>query len=581
MDCKNSGVVTLDVDGKKLTADRNVLVQSSGYFEAIFEPIHSGFIEKDSDHLTLQDMNWRTLNALLKCLPVNDQSDSDINAMAEKMTAEMLYICTRLIMKFNYEQVAIKSLSPKNCYSLYVAAEDVACKKLRITAYERMLFWFLRFRRTRNFKEMSLHDLMSYLSDRRLIYDFPKDILEAIIWWIRHDVDNRGKLYPDLVTLVDWPQVKPSQIKHVLRFPTINKCPPSFAALLKFLHYCGPEDTPEARIGRELLAKESRPPPPLVLLFRCQVFDKIEVKKKSCFVFFHMETKSFFGDKIITEKCPDGCAVTFYDGNLIICGGIHGIRTSNWNRNVMSYNIFTKEWKVLARLDIPRRHFGLARRGSELYLIGGTSRFRIPTSSVQKVDVKTVTDCDDLFLFGPINYPFGCCWHKNRLYLAQNSDDKNSVLTYREDIDLWQSWQPFRESFGPQFVSALSIGEQIYTITDELSIMKKSALHLRVESPCSFSSNINGIHYFNTMNNIQTTISFLEHDSKIYFCGLNKKRKFIMQFFDTVTENLILKTVQLRKFEKKLKRFIRPGLRLELIQEVQSVKIVAPDVGRS
>jgi len=47
-------LVDLHVDGKIISVRRDVLVENSAYFEAIFQPQHPGFIEKNSDSLILQ-----------------------------------------------------------------------------------------------------------------------------------------------------------------------------------------------------------------------------------------------------------------------------------------------------------------------------------------------------------------------------------------------------------------------------------------------------------------------------------------------------------------------------------------------
>jgi N-acetylneuraminic acid mutarotase len=78
----------------------------------------------------------------------------------------------------------------------------------------------------------------------------------------------------------------------------------------------------------------------------------------------------------------------FSEGNLIIFGGIFGITTSNWNKDIKAYNLFSKKWKTIGRLLIERRHFEVAQDGSKFYLVGGTTKFRLPTSTMEVFDFK-------------------------------------------------------------------------------------------------------------------------------------------------------------------------------------------------
>jgi len=132
------------------------------------------------------------------------------------------------------------------------------------------------------------------------------------------------------------------------------------------------------------------------------------------------------------------------EGNLIIFGGIFGITTSNWNKDIKAYNLFSKKWKTIGRLLSERRHFEVAQDGSKFYLVGGTAKFRLPTSTMEVFDFKdgmhnfaslfkllivklflgSVKACENMIF--KVNYPFPCCWSGRLLYIF---DSKNSTVS--------------------------------------------------------------------------------------------------------------------------------------------------------
>lgn len=46
--------IKLEVNGHVISMSRQILVTNSSYFEAIFQPQHSGFVEKENKSLVLQ-----------------------------------------------------------------------------------------------------------------------------------------------------------------------------------------------------------------------------------------------------------------------------------------------------------------------------------------------------------------------------------------------------------------------------------------------------------------------------------------------------------------------------------------------
>lgn len=104
------------------------------------------------------------------------------------------------------------------------------------------------------------------------------------------------------------------------------------------------------------------------------------------------------------------------ENEVFVVGGEFCFGLSKWNPAVWKYNTFSETWKFVANLQIARRHHGLAVLNSNIYVIGGVGRFRIPLDSVEVLDVTTGTWSLAAKIPEPMYCPV-CTVYKSKIYV--------------------------------------------------------------------------------------------------------------------------------------------------------------------
>ncbi|XP_065335881.1 kelch-like protein 30 [Cloeon dipterum] len=432
-DSKHS--ISVIIEGKTLNVGRDVLIKCSTFFETALHPRQTGFIDHDSDTFPLSDLSLENFEAMLEYFTnCDDELKLKQTLSKYKMTPALYLLFSRFMVKFDYDSLAAKSINLENVYEFKEIAEATGSTQLERYSQFVLHSRFLEFRKTVSYRKLDLKEIVDYLGSRKLMYSSEKEVLEAVIWWIKYDVKNRANFHRELFTLVDWSKITKAQIKFALDMKTVKKCPGFVAQELHSLL--------KSKSDHLTMLSFKKMPHPLYLMLEGVHSPENEVKElhpreEKCFTFYNVEGGLFIEDYITTKNHPQGCCVAFYEGSLIVFGGIFNITTSNWNLEIKAFNLYLKVWTTIGRLQTPRRHFQLVQVKDEFYLLGGFTKYREPSLFVEKFHIKTGETTMCAKLLSRLQSPVKCCHVMDHICVFSENRDSSVIYKYSIMRDVW------------------------------------------------------------------------------------------------------------------------------------------------
>ncbi|OXA62944.1 Beta-scruin [Folsomia candida] len=144
--------------------------------------------------------------------------------------------------------------------------------------------------------------------------------------------------------------------------------------------------------------------------------------------------------------------------------------SSNTGMEIFMYLVKSWTWKNVGSLPEPRTHFGIARVGYEVYIIGGTDpRYKtsnernIAVKSVWKVNLKTGEWYFDSQYPSDLDHPrshFGCAAKDGTIYVFGGNDTEARGLSTCSKYDTtFDAWEPISPMDGPRVSMAVSVYE--------------------------------------------------------------------------------------------------------------------------
>lgn len=166
------------------------------------------------------------------------------------------------------------------------------------------------------------------------------------------------------------------------------------------------------------------------------LYNKYDRSKLPTLMGYDYDQKSLLELGTMTKAVQDyyvafGFKAVAVENFVYIVGGEFLIGYGNWNYSVWRFNTFTKMWAFLVRLREPRRHHAVCVLDDYLYLIGGTSRFRVLTDRVEKLQLST-GNWSDASCLPKVIHTAVCTTHQGKIYIVEAG-----VYCYNPNLDKW------------------------------------------------------------------------------------------------------------------------------------------------
>ncbi|KAG6446599.1 hypothetical protein O3G_MSEX004526 [Manduca sexta] len=406
-------------DMKSIRVHRAILSAVSPYFKAIFvnslkkgEPEETEiFVDVPSYYMSLildyaYTGTCTVTSDNVECLlPYADQFD----------VVGVIQLCCQFLLH---------ELRPHNCLGIFKFARYYFCSELETKGKLYIRQNFSRILKECNeFKSLSYDELEDILRDDELNVRNEEIVFQAVKTWVEHDLENRGKYIPSLLSCVRFGHISYKYFKSkILQWQPINKdekCQEALYPAVVFLTLLDSRPGTEADLNDPL----ARPRIPFEILFAVggwsagsptSFVETYDTRADRWFLSIHMDLtpRAYHGlctlnnliymiggfdgsDHFNTVRCYDPVANTWHERacmyqarcyvSVVVHGGYNGrTRMSSVERYYPDKN----QWEMTTSMNKQRSDASAASLGGKIYIVGGFNGQEV-LSSAEVYDADT------------------------------------------------------------------------------------------------------------------------------------------------------------------------------------------------
>ncbi|XP_008178316.1 kelch-like protein 3 isoform X2 [Acyrthosiphon pisum] len=205
-------------DGGVIFGHKVVLASASPYFLAMF----TNFSEKNQDQVTIRQLDSRVLHLLIDFVYSGKISITDKNVQDLLAASNLLQL--QEIKKACCDFLEAQ-LCPTNVIGTIALADLHSCTKLLTSSELYFKQHFSNVVEGEEFLSLSSEQIVKLISSDELTVPSEEKIFESVIQWIKHDLDSRKQILPQLMEHVRLPLTSKDYIlKNVVDEPLLNNC---------------------------------------------------------------------------------------------------------------------------------------------------------------------------------------------------------------------------------------------------------------------------------------------------------------------------------------------------------------------
>ncbi|NXF19557.1 KLHL4 protein, partial [Rhodinocichla rosea] len=333
--------VLLIAGDQRIPAHRLVLSAVSDYFAAMFT---NDVREAKQEEIKMEGVDPEALKALVRYAYTGilelkeDTIESLLAAACLLQLSQVIEVCCNFLMK---------QLHPSNCLGIRSFGDAQGCSELLKVAHTYTMEHFIEVIKNQEFLLLPANEIAKLLSSDDINVPDEEAIFQALMMWVRHDLQTRQQDLGMLLSYIRLPLLPP-QLSHWVHTRTKFHSKTSHTTFQYFIT----ESHFELAAGGWALL------PPRLSLF---VTGTTTIEK------YDLRTNSWIQIGTMNgRRLQFGVAVI--DNKLYIVGGRDGLKTSNI---VECFNPVTKAWTVMPPMSTHRHGLGVAMLEGPMYAVGG------------------------------------------------------------------------------------------------------------------------------------------------------------------------------------------------------------------
>ncbi|XP_069985042.1 kelch-like protein 5 isoform X2 [Penaeus vannamei] len=348
--------VTLVAGSRRIRAHRLVLSAASDYFAAMFT---SPVLEATQEEVVMRDMDSDALQTLINycytgTLELHEDTVEVVLSTAHHLLlTEVVDVCCDFLTK---------QLHPANCLGIQLFADTQGCSELHRIASTYTAEHFQEVTQHQEFLQLPTEEAARLLASDDLNVPSEELIFQALVTWLKYDLENRSKDMARLLGLVKLPLLSPQfladHIETNLLFKEDRECQDLIVEALKY--HLLPE--------RRSTLQSPRTKPRKSTVGDLYVIGGMDSNKGSTGIEkYNLRTNTWNTVGTMTgRRLQFGVAVL--DGKLHVVGGRDGFKTLN---TVECYDPTTNVWTQLPPMSTHRHGLGVGVLEGPLYAVGG------------------------------------------------------------------------------------------------------------------------------------------------------------------------------------------------------------------
>ncbi|XP_014810651.1 PREDICTED: kelch-like protein 4 isoform X2 [Calidris pugnax] len=347
--------VLLIVGDQKIPAHRLVLSAVSDYFAAMFT---NDVREAKQEEIKMEGVDPDALKALVRYAYTGilelkeDTIESLLAAACLLQLSQVIEVCCNFLMK---------QLHPSNCLGIRSFGDAQGCTELLKVAHTYTMEHFTEVIKNQEFLLLPANEIAKLLSSDDINVPDEEAIFQALMMWVRHDLQNRQRDLGMLLSYIRLPLLPPQLLADLENSPMFADDLECQKLLMEAMKY---HLLPE----RRSMMQSPRTKPRKSTVGALYAVGGMDATKGTTTIEkYDLRTNSW--EQIGTmngRRLQFGVAVI--DNKLYIVGGRDGLKTSNI---VECFNPITKVWTIMPPMSTHRHGLGVAMLEGPMYAVGG------------------------------------------------------------------------------------------------------------------------------------------------------------------------------------------------------------------
>ena len=220
--------VTVRTKGQDFPAHRCVLSAGSPYFRALFTT-ELKVRESEDNLIQLTEITCDAFTEVLKFIYTGKAAINSSNVQDVVIAADYLIIPS---LKSKASLFLERSINVSNCLALESFASQYSCESLKQAAVTYSLENFVVVAKSSDFQSLELKKVKELLSDDKINVPHEEDVYEAMIRWVKHEVESRERFLPELLKCLRLFSMSKYSLRQILEVEELVKRNPSCMAIV-------------------------------------------------------------------------------------------------------------------------------------------------------------------------------------------------------------------------------------------------------------------------------------------------------------------------------------------------------------
>ncbi|KFQ48376.1 PREDICTED: kelch-like protein 4, partial [Nestor notabilis] len=347
--------VLLIAGDQKIPAHRLVLSAVSDYFAAMFT---NDVREAKQEEIKMEGVDPDALKALVRYAYTGilelkeDTIESLLAAACLLQLSQVIEVCCNFLMK---------QLHPSNCLGIRSFGDAQGCTELLKVAHTYTMDHFTEVIKNQEFLLLPANEIAKLLSSDDINVPDEEAIFQALMMWVRHDLQNRQRDLGMLLSYIRLPLLSPQLLADLENSPMFADDLECQKLLMEAMKY---HLLPE----RRSMMQSPRTKPRKSTVGALYAVGGMDATKGTTTIEkYDLRTNSWIQIGTMNgRRLQFGVAVI--DNKLYIVGGRDGLKTSNI---VECFNPITKVWTIMPPMSTHRHGLGVAMLEGPMYAVGG------------------------------------------------------------------------------------------------------------------------------------------------------------------------------------------------------------------
>ncbi|PKU45092.1 kelch-like protein 4 [Limosa lapponica baueri] len=347
--------VLLIAGDQKIPAHRLVLSAASDYFAAMFT---NDVREAKQEEIKMEGVDPDALKALVRYAYTGilelkeDTIESLLAAACLLQLSQVIEVCCNFLMK---------QLHPSNCLGIRSFGDAQGCTELLKVAHTYTMEHFTEVIKNQEFLLLPANEIAKLLSSDDINVPDEEAIFQALMMWVRHDLQNRQRDLGMLLSYIRLPLLPPQLLADLENSPMFADDLECQKLLMEAMKY---HLLPE----RRSMMQSPRTKPRKSTVGALYAVGGMDATKGTTTIEkYDLRTNSWVQIGTMNgRRLQFGVAVI--DNKLYIVGGRDGLKTSNI---VECFNPITKVWTIMPPMSTHRHGLGVAMLEGPMYAVGG------------------------------------------------------------------------------------------------------------------------------------------------------------------------------------------------------------------